>query len=52
MPFLTWQLDDVPPIDRATEIFQKYEGARVIDRYYVAPEAYDQVKKLLREERF
>lgn len=44
--------DKPSPIDRATEIFQKYEGARVIDRYYVAPEAYDQVKKLLRDERF
>ena len=44
---------DIPsPIDQATQIFQKYEGARIIDRFYVAPEKYDTVKKLLSEIRY
>jgi uncharacterized protein len=44
---------DVPsPVDQATQIFQKYEGARVIDRFYVAPEKFDFVKKLLNEEKY
>ena len=28
------------PIDRTTEIFHRYEGTRIIDRIYVAPEKY------------
>ena len=44
--------DKPSPIDQATEIFQKYEGARVIDRFYVAPEDYDRVKKILQDTRF
>lgn len=41
---------DVPsPVDSATQIFQKYEGARVIDRFYVAPEKYDAIKKMLND---
>ena len=36
---------DIPsPINSATQIFQKYEGARVIDRCYVAPEKYLEIK--------
>ncbi len=37
------------PIQETTEIFQKYESARVIDRLYVAPENYDLAKKILKE---
>lgn len=41
---------DIPsPIDQATQIFQKYEGARVIDRFYVAPEKYLDAKKIFNE---
>ncbi len=44
---------DIPsPIDSATQIFQKYEGERVIDRFYVAPENYEQIKKMLNEVRY
>ena len=44
---------DVPsPVDQATQIFQKYEGARVIDRFYVAPEKYDLAKKIFSEVRY
>lgn len=39
--------DRPAPIDQSTEIFQKYEGARVIDRLYVAPENYDRAAKIL-----
>lgn len=35
------------PIDEATEIFQKYEEARVIDRIYTAPERNLDAKKIL-----
>ena len=44
---------DVPsPVDLATQIFQKYEGERVIDRFYVAPENYEQIKKLLSDVKY
>lgn len=44
---------DVPsPVDSATQIFQKYEGARVIDRFYVAPEKFDAIKTMLNEVRY
>lgn len=44
---------DIPsPVDSATQIFQKYEGTRVIDRFYVAPEKYDAIKKMLSEVRY
>jgi HD superfamily phosphohydrolase len=36
-------------IERTTEIFQKYEGTRVIDRLYVAPEAFPAAEKILKE---
>lgn len=44
--------DQPSPVDQATQIFQKYEGARVIDRFYVAPENYDQAKKIFKEEKY
>jgi hypothetical protein len=44
---------DVPsPVDQATQIFQKYEVARVIDRFYVAPEKFDQARKIFNEEKY
>lgn len=44
---------DIPsPVDQATQIFQKYEGARVIDRFYVAPEKFEQAKKIFNEEKY
>jgi HD superfamily phosphohydrolase len=44
---------DIPsPANQATQIFQKYEGARVIDRFYVAPEKFDQAKKIFNEEKY
>jgi HD superfamily phosphohydrolase len=44
---------DIPsPVDSATQIFQKYEGARVIDRFYIAPEKYDAIKKMLNEVKY
>ncbi|MFN3454530.1 MAG: HD domain-containing protein [Pseudobdellovibrio sp.] len=44
--------DKPSPINHATQIFQKYEGARVIDRIYVAPEKFDLAKKILSEEKY
>ena len=44
--------DKSSSVDQATEIFQRYEGARVIDRFYVAPENYDQSKKIFNEEKY
>lgn len=40
------------PIDQATEIFQKYEGARIIDRLYVAPEQYAEANRILNDTKF
>ncbi|MGE0633178.1 MAG: HD domain-containing protein [Pseudobdellovibrionaceae bacterium] len=34
-------------IEKSTQIFQKYEGARIIDRVYVAPEQYAKAQKVL-----
>jgi HD superfamily phosphohydrolase len=39
--------DKPAPIDETTEIFQKYEEARVIDRLYVAPEKLALAKEFL-----
>ncbi len=39
------------PIDQSTEIFQKYEGTRIIDRLYVAPEDYKKAEMILQEKR-
>lgn len=36
------------PINDSTEIFKKYEGTRVIDRLYVAPEDYTEAEKILK----
>jgi uncharacterized protein len=44
--------DKPAPINTATQIFQKYEGARVIDRVYVAPEKFDTAKKILSEKKY
>jgi hypothetical protein len=35
------------PIDEKTEIFQKYEEIRRIDRLYVAPEMFRQAERLI-----
>lgn len=43
---------DIPaPIDKSTEIFQRYEGTRIIDRIYVAPENYKKGEKILSEKK-
>lgn len=44
--------DKPAPIDQSTEIFQKYEGARVIDRVYVSPEDYIKAEKVIINHRF
>lgn len=44
--------DKPSPINNATQIFQKYEGSRMIDRVYVAPENFDQAKKILSEKKY
>ncbi len=44
--------DTPSPIGNATQIFSKYEGARVIDRVYVAPENFDHAKILLSEAKY
>lgn len=44
--------DKPTPIDQSTEIFKKYENARIIDRLYVAPENYSRAQKLLTDRKF
>jgi hypothetical protein len=44
--------DKPSPINNATQIFQKYEGSRMIDRVYVAPENFDAAKKILSEQKY
>lgn len=44
--------DKPAPIDRSTEIFQKYEGDRTIDRLYVAPADYARSVELIQTKRF
>lgn len=44
--------DKPSPVNQATQIFQKYEDARIIDRFYVAPEKYDLAKKIFSEEKY
>lgn len=41
------RLDRPAPLDKSTEIFTRYEGARIIDRLYVAPEEYKRAEKIL-----
>ncbi len=36
------------PINQTTEIFQRYEGARIIDRIYVAPENISKGDQILK----
>lgn len=36
------------PINQTTEIFQRYEGARIIDRIYVAPEQIQKADSILK----
>ncbi|WP_413576768.1 HD domain-containing protein [Bdellovibrio sp. HCB290] len=36
------------PINQSTEIFRRYEGTRIIDRLYVAPEEFENADKILR----
>lgn len=43
--------DKPSPIGQSTEIFKKYESARIIDRLYVAPENYMKAEKILIEKR-
>jgi hypothetical protein len=43
------RFDKPAPIDQSTEIFTRYEGARIIDRLYVAPESYAAAEKILRD---
>ncbi len=39
------------PINQSTEIFKRYEGARIIDRIYVAPENYARAETILRDKK-
>lgn len=39
--------DKPTPIDQTTEIFQKYEAARIIDRLYVAPENFGRGQEVM-----
>lgn len=39
--------DKPTPIDQTTEIFQKYEAARIIDRLYVAPENFTKAQEVM-----
>ena len=39
--------DKPVPIDQSTEIFKRYEGARIIDRIYVAPENFAKADTIL-----
>lgn len=44
--------DKPSPIGQSTEIFERYEGARIIDRIYVAPEKYAEGLQILKANRF
>lgn len=39
------------PINQSTEIFRRYEGTRIIDRIYVAPEEFEKADKILRSQK-
>jgi uncharacterized protein len=43
--------DKPMPIDQSTEIFEKYEDTRIIDRVYVAPEDFARAEKILIDKR-
>ena len=36
------------PINQSTEIFKRYEGTRIIDRIYVAPEDFAKAEMILK----
>lgn len=44
--------DEPSPINQATKIFQQYEGDRVIDRFYVAPENLEKTRLILSENKY
>jgi uncharacterized protein len=39
------------PINQSTEIFQRYEGTRIIDRLYVSPEKFERADQMLQTQR-
>lgn len=41
--------DTPAPLHESTEIFQRYEGTRIIERIYVEPESYPQAEKFLKQ---
>lgn len=43
--------DKPSPIDQSTEIFHRYEGARIIDRLYVNPADFEKADKILQNRR-
>ena len=43
--------DKPTPIDQSTEIFSRYEGARIIDRLYVNPDDYAKAETILTQTR-
>lgn len=45
------KLDKPTPINRSTEIFKRYEGARIIDRLYVSPENFAKAQKIVDDRR-
>lgn len=44
--------DKPVPIEECTEIFKKYEGNRIIDRLYVAPQDFEKAEHLLKSKPF
>ncbi len=45
------KLDKPAPVGQTTEIFKRYEGARIIDRIYVSPEKHADAEKILIEKK-
>lgn len=41
--------DQPVPLNQSTQIFKRYEGTRIIDRIYVAPEKFTEAEKLLKQ---
>jgi HD superfamily phosphohydrolase len=44
--------DQPVPIIESTQIFERYEDARIIDRLYVAPEVFTKAEKIIKEKKF
>ncbi len=44
--------DKPAPLDQSTEIFERYEGTRIIDRLYVAPEDFANAERLISSKRY